>query len=379
MFFINIISGYILINSYLFVRGWQVLPSGLGFRLAYTVLFWPAALSFLSLRLFEDSLPPALAEIMTWVGALWLAAFFYLFFFVLLVDILRAVNRFWPFFPGFIFENYSRAKYVTAGLALGAVALILIGGFINARAPRVTELEIFINKQAGTLKSLNIVMASDIHIGTIVGSSWLKRIIDKINSLSPDMVLLPGDILDQKIEQVEGKNLGEELRRIQAPLGVFAALGNHEYICCAGDAAARYLTERNITVLRDEGLKINDSFFLIGRDDISAYRRQREKRKDLEVLMKEIDRSFPIILMDHQPHNLGEAAENGVDLQLSGHTHNGQMWPFTYVIKAMFELAWGHKRIGDTHYYVTSGAAVWGPPVRVGNRPEIVSLRLNFL
>jgi predicted MPP superfamily phosphohydrolase len=185
--------------------------------------------------------------------------------------------------------------------------------------------------------------------------------------------------MDDRMELAEKKNLGEELRRLKAPLGVFAALGNHEYICCEGEAAYRYLTEQNITVLRDERIKINDSFFLIGRDDLSAGRRTGgEERKDLEALMDGIDRRFPVILMDHQPHNLGEAAEHGVDLQVSGHTHNGQMWPFNYIIRAMYELAWGYKRIGDTHYYVTNGAAVWGPPVRVGNRPEIVFIRLNF-
>ena len=317
-------------------------------------------------------------EVMTWMGAFWLAAFFYLFLLVLFVDVLRAVNHFLPFFPGFITENHSRAKYVTASLIIGAVALILTGGFIKAQVPCVTELEISLNKQAGKLKHLNIVMAADIHLGTIVGSSWLKRIINKINALSPDIVLLPGDILDNRIELVEKKNLGEELRHIQAPLGVFAALGNHEYICCDGEAAARYLNECNITVLRDDSLKINDSFFLIGRDDISRGHRKGEKRKDLKILMEGIDRRFPVILMDHQPYNLREAVENGVDLQLSGHTHNGQIWPFSYIIKAMYELAWGYKRIGDTHYFVTNGAAVWGPPVRVGNCPEIVFIRLNF-
>jgi len=378
MMFVYVISSYVVVNSYLFVRGWQALPSGPGSRLAYTILFWPIALSFLGSRVFESSLPPELLEVMTWVGSFWLAAFFYLFLLVLLVDILRAINHFLPFFPGFITENHSRAKHLATGFVLGLTALIVAGGFINARNPKVTEIEISINKEAGTLKHLNIALAADIHAGIIVGSSWLKGIVEKINALSPDIVLLPGDIIDDRLELVAGKKLEEELRRIQAPLGVFAALGNHEYICCEGEAAIRYLTEQNITVLRDESLKINDSFFLIGRDDFSADIRKGEKRKDLEALMDGVDRRFPVILMDHQPHHLGEAAGNGVDLQLSGHTHNGQMWPFNYIIGAMFELAWGYKRIGDTHYYVTNGAAVWGPPVRVGHRPEIVFVRLSF-
>jgi len=378
MFLIIIISGYILINSYLFVRGWQILPSETSFRLVYAILFWPVVLSYLGSRVFENILPFSLADVMTWIGSFWIAAFIYLFLAVLVLDALRAVNHFLPFFPSFVTENYARAKYVTAGVVLGAVALTLIVGFINARTPRVTELEIPINKQAGELKSLNIVMAADIHAGTIVGHSWLKQIVDKINAQSPDIVLLPGDIIDNNIALLVQKNTGEELRRIQARYGVFAALGNHEYICCGSEAAVRYLTEHSITVLRDQSIKIDDSFFLVGRDDYAMSRWTGEKRKTLEALMDGIDRRFPIILMDHQPYNLHEAAENRVDLQLSGHTHHGQLWPVNYITKAMYELAWGYKRIGDTHYYVTNGAAVWAPSVRIGNRPEIVFIRLNF-
>ena len=378
IFLILILPAYVLISTYLFIRGWQTFPSGKGFRLIYTILYWTTALSYLFNRIFEHALPSALTSVLTWIGTFWVAAFVYLFLAVLILDALRAANHFLPFFPGFVTENYARAKYVTTGIIFGAVVLTLIGGYINARTLRVTELEISINKQAGELKNLNIVVVADTHIGTIVGSSWVKQIVDKINALSPDIVLLPGDILDNREELLVQKGIGEELRRIQARYGVFAALGNHEYICCGGEGAIRYLTERNITVLRDQSIKIDNSFFLVGRDDYSMERWAGRKRKDLKDLMEGIDSRFPIILLDHQPYNLHEAAENGVDLQVSGHTHCGQFWPFNYIVEALFELAWGYKRTGDTHYYVTNGAAVWGPPVRVGSRPEIVFIRLNF-
>jgi predicted MPP superfamily phosphohydrolase len=289
------------------------------------------------------------------------------------------VNHFLPFFPGVVAQNYARVKLATAGVVIGAVALILLCGFINARIPRVRELELSVNKQAGDLKSLNIVMASDIHTGMIIGRSRLESFVDKINALSPDIVLLPGDIIDGSIELVIRENLGEDLRRIKARYGVFAALGNHEYIGGEGEAAIRYMTEHNITVLRDQSVKIKDSFFIVGRDDLSINRRSGQARKYLKVLMDAVDRRFPVILLDHQPFNLREAAENGVDLQLSGHTHYGQLWPVNYIVEAIYELAWGYKRIGDTHYYVSNGAGTWGPPVRVGNRPEIVHIRLNFV
>ena len=378
MFFAMFIFVFGLINAYLFIRGWQALPSCPVLRPVYTVLFWLTALSFLGSRVFENALPVSIADAMTWVGSFWLAALVYLFLAMLVLDAIRAVNHFLPFFPGFVVENYARAKYITLCIVLVSVALTLVGGFINTRVPRIRNMEILISKQAGNLKSLNVVMAADIHIGTIVGRSWLGSIVDKINALSPDLVLLPGDIIDVKTDTLIRENIGEELQRIQARHGVYAVPGNHEYIGCGGDLAVRYLTENNITVLRDESIKVEDSFFIVGRDDYSANRYTGEDRKELKTLMEGVDGAFPIILMDHQPHNLSEAAENGVDLQLSGHTHYGQLWPLNYVVEAVYELAWGYKQMDGTHYYVTNGAATWGPPVRVGNRPEIVLIRLSF-
>ena len=377
-FIFMFISIFGFLNFYVFIRGWQALPSGPGFRLAYIVLYWLVALSYIGGRSLENVLPPAFTSALSWIGAFWIAALLYLLLTVVVLDLLRAANHFLPFFPAAVTENYARTKCATAFIVLGAVALALIGGFINSRVPRVRELELSINKQAGELKTLNIVMASDIHIGTIIGRSWLEPFVDKVNSLSPDIVLLPGDVVDSSIELIIRENLGEELKRIRARYGVFASLGNHEYIGNDGEAAARYLAGQNITVLRDQSVKIKDSFFIIGRDDRSMSRRSGRSRKDLKALANEVDRRFPVILLDHQPFNLREAAENGVDLQLSGHTHYGQFWPVNYIVKAIYELAWGYKRIGDTHYYVSNGAGTWGPPIRIGNRPEIVLIHLSF-
>ena len=366
-----------IVNFYVFLRGWQVIPSGSGFRPVYAVLYWLVALSFFGGRWFENILPSGLTSVLTWVGSFWVAAILYLLLATIVLDALRVVNHFLPFFPGAVTENYARAKLMTTGIVIGAVALTLLGGFINSRVLRVKELELTVNKQAGELKSLDIVVASDIHIGTIIGRSRLGTIVDKINALSPDVVLLPGDIIDSRIELIIRKNKGEDLKRIQARYGVFAVPGNHEYIG-GGEEAIRYLSERNITVLRDESVKVKDSFFIVGREDRSVNRFLGQTRKDLEVLMDDVDRRFPLILMDHQPYDPHEAAENGIDLYLAGHTHYGQLWPFRYVVRAIYELAWGYGRVGNTHYYVTSGAGTWGPPVRTGTHSEIVFIRLNF-
>ena len=371
------ISVFGFLNCYVFIRGWQVLASSPGIRPAYAILYWLVALSFIGGRGLENVLPSTLTDILAWIGSFWIAALLYFLLAALVLDALRIVNHFLPFFPGFVTENYARAKCATAGVVIGAVALTLLGGFINARFPRVNELEISVNKPAGKLKTLNIVMVSDIHIGTIIGRSWGEPFVDKINALSPDIVLMPGDIVDGQPGLSMHKNPGEAMRRIQARYGVFAAPGNHEYIG-SGGSVSLYMADLNITLLRDQHIKIGNSFFVVGRDDRSMGRRAGQSRKDLKTLMDEVDRRLPVILLDHQPYNLHEAAENGVDLQLSGHTHYGQLWPVNYIVKALYEIAWGYKRIGDTHYYVSNGAGTWGPPVRVGKRPEIVFVRMNF-
>jgi hypothetical protein len=158
---------------------------------------------------------------------------------------------------------------------------------------------------------------------------------------------------------------------------VIAITGNHEYIGGVEDAY-KYLTEHGITVLRDASTKVADSLYVVGREDLSKKSFARGTRKPLHEVMADVDRSWPIILMDHQPFRLNEAAENGVDLQLSGHTHHGQLWPFHFITRKMYEVSWGYKKKGETHYYVSCGVGTWGPPVRIGNKPEIVNIKLAF-
>jgi predicted MPP superfamily phosphohydrolase len=198
-----------------------------------------------------------------------------------------------------------------------------------------------------------------------------------INQLEPDIVLLPGDVVDEDIGPVIKQNLGETLRKLRAPLGVVAVTGNHEYIGGV-EPACRYLVDHGIIMLRDQVMVVRDSFTIVGREDRSYNRGKERKRKTLADLMKNVDRSLPVILMDHQPFGLQEAVDNGVDLQLSGHTHHGQLWPFNFITKRVYELSRGYLKKGDTHIYVSCGVGTWGPPVRTGNRPEIVNIKLSF-
>ncbi len=366
-----------LLSFYIFIRGLQSIPQGSSLRHPYTIVFWIIACSFLGGRMLERVWPSVVTDLLIWIGSFWIAAMIYFLIAVVSLDVMRLINHFLPFFPSFITKNYSQAKYVLSASVIGLVGLILLAGHINSLIPRIRKLDISIAKRAGAFKTLKIAMASDIHLGTIVGRSRFDHMVEKINSLDADLVLLPGDIVDEDLRPVIKQNLGEALRNIKARLGVYAATGNHEHIGGV-EKACGYLRDHNIIVLRDQSAKIGGSFYLVGREDRAVGSFDGYLRKSLPELLAGIDKTFPIILMDHQPFGLREAADEGVDLQLSGHTHYGQLWPVNYIVRSIYELAWGYKKIGSTHFYVSNGVGTWGPPVRVGHRPEIVLLQLIF-
>jgi predicted MPP superfamily phosphohydrolase len=366
-----------LISFYIYIRGLQSIPQDSSLRHAYTLTFWIVALSFPAGRLLEKVWPSAISDLLIWMGSFWLAALLYFLIAIVLLDLLRFTNHFMPFFPRVIADNYPQAKYLIAAGVLGGVGLLLLGGHINSVMPRIKQLNLVIAKKTPHIKKLNVAVVTDIHLGTIIGRSRFDLIVDKINRLDPDLVLLPGDIVDEDLAPVIKQNLGESLLNIKSRFGVYASTGNHEYIGGV-EKACDYLTKHNITMLRDRSIKIDDSFFLVGREDRSMSWATERQRKDLADLMAEVDKSYPIILMDHQPFALEEAAQQGVDLQLSGHTHNAQMWPLNYIVQSIYKLAWGYTRIGNTHYYVSDGVGTWGPPVRIGSYPEIVNIIINF-
>lgn len=366
-----------LVSLYIYIRGLQAIPSDSRFRGLYTIVFWTIAASFLGGRLLESAWRSPLSDVLVWTGSFWIAAMLYFFLAALFFDVVRVVNHFLPFYPSAVTNDYSRAKLIAAGSVVTVVALLLLVGHVNALFPRIRTLDLTVTGKASEMKGLRIVAVSDIHLGSIVGRSRVNRIVSMINSLEPDVVLLPGDIVDEDLAPVISRNLGEALRNIESRFGVFAVTGNHEYIGGVEPASA-YLMDHNIIMLRDQTVKVNDSFFLVGREDRSLGRFNGGRRKDLSELMKEVDCKLPVILMDHQPFGLSEAARYGIDLQLSGHTHYGQLWPVNYIVEQVYEVAWGYRKIDGTHYYVSNGAGTWGPPVRLGNRPEIVQIRLRF-
>ena len=372
IFFFIVFTVYGLVNFYIFITGWHAIPAS--YNSWYLVSFLVLSLSYLAGRFLERAFPGFVSTLLIWLGSLWLGAMVYFFMSVILIDLLRLVNLIVPFIP----QEHSALNIFAFRLVISAVSFIVLFGFLNARSPRIKNLTLDIPKKANGLKQLKIAVASDIHLGTIICKSRIEKIVKKINSLDADLVLLPGDVVDEDIGPVIRQNLGDTLRKIKSKFGVYAITGNHEYIGGA-EPACKYLEEHGIVELRDRYVKIADSFYIIGREDRAMKSFAGKIRKSMDEIMQGIDKTLPMILMDHQPVKLEEAEKHGIDLQLSGHTHHGQLWPFNFITKKIYELSMGYKKKGNTHYYVSCGAGTWGPPVRTGNRPEIINLTLNFI
>lgn len=378
IFFSIVIVIYSLVNYYIFTRGLQALPAGSALRAWYIPVFWTLAATYIAGRFLERIWLGPLSDALVWTGSFWLGAMLYFFLLVVLIDIFRVVNHFIPIIPAFARENFANFKLWLLGGSVLLVALIVVAGYINALNPRIRTVEISIPKQANGLESLNAVVMSDIHLGTIIGNGRLERIVNKVNGLNPDIILLPGDILDEDLEPVIRQNAGATLEQLSAPMGVFGVMGNHEYIGGA-EPAYRYLTEHGIKMLRDSVVKVNDSFFLVGREDFQKGRFAGKERLSIEELMEGVDKNLPVIVLDHQPYHPEMAAAAGADLMLSGHTHNGQLWPLNFITDGMFVIGYGLGQVDGMQMYVSNGVGTWGPPLRIGNRPEIVNLKIRFV
>jgi uncharacterized protein len=376
IFFSVVLLIYSALNYYIFTHGLQAIPAGHHYRTPYKWLFLILASAYIIGRVLERVWLSPVSDVFTWVGSFWLAAMIYFFLFAILADLVRLAHLVIPY-PGFIAKDYAAAKLMLLAGIIVAVIITIVAGHLNAISPRIKRLDLAIHKNAGNMRNLHIAMVSDIHMGTVIGPRRLSSIVKNINALSPDIILIAGDAVDEDLAPVIRHNLGANLENLKAPLGVYAITGNHEYIGGA-EAAASYLTKHGITLLRDSVVLINGSFYLAGREDRDKERFSGRKRMTVDALLKDLDHKRPIILLDHQPFNLSDAAEAGADLQLSGHTHHGQLWPANYITNAIYEVSWGYLLKGKTHFYVSSGIGSWGPPVRTGNRPEIVDIHLTF-
>jgi hypothetical protein len=224
---------------------------------------------------------------------------------------------------------------------------------------------------------LRIAAVSDIHLGSIIRKRSLKKMSGMIKDLKPDLVLLLGDIVDGEIGPVLRGDLLQYFTWPRCVDGLYAITGNHEFIGGA-NRTIPYIESKGIRVLKDEMVTIEGGIQIIGRIDRDSYRFYRKERMPLGELMKLADTTKPVILLDHQPFHLDETAKYDIDLELSGHTHNGQMWPLNYVTRMIYELSYGYLKKRNTNFIVSSGYGLWGPRIRSGSRSEVLLINLTF-
>jgi len=359
-------------SMYLLVRGWQSLEIFGCRRVWFAAMLLVAALSFTAVRIRIVS--GVLYDVGNFIGYLWLVVVLYGFLILLVIDILRIIARIGKIKPAFIYRNYQRAKAIMFGAVSLLLLIILLSGYFNSHRPRATQLTIPIEKKAGHLSTLRVAMVSDIHLGQVYGRKMLARIVNTINENQSDIVVLVGDIFDGNPEPVIKKDMGAEFTRLQTKYGVYFVNGNHEhYGGGRGQIALDYLVSYGIIPLLDTVALIDGCFYLAGRIDRSI-----RSRKTILELMLDIDRQLPVILLNHQPYNLDEAEQAGVDLQLSGHTHHGQLFPLNFITGSTYEQDWGFLQKGKTKYYISCGTGTWGPPVRTAGFSEVVIIDLEF-
>ena len=317
-------------------------------------------LLFASVARKYDALPLPLAQTAYEIGTSSIMVMLYLVMIFLVLDLGRLIHLV-P--KAFLYHN----GYTAMGIFLFVFGIFLYGNLHYYNKVRV-PLEL---KSAKPLpKDYKVVMASDLHLGYHNPRKELARWVDMINAEHPDFILIAGDIIDGSMRPLIEEQMAEEFHRLAAP--VYACLGNHEYYA-GHPEAQQFYKDAGIHLLIDEAEVIDSAIVIIGRDDRTNMRRKPVKDLVADASSLFAPHSSPFtIIMDHQPYNLDRSEAAGVDFQLSGHTHRGQVWPISWITDHIYECSWGSHQRGNTQYYVSSGLGIWGGKFRIGTQSEYV-------
>jgi predicted MPP superfamily phosphohydrolase len=372
LFFTIVFTIYFLGNAYIFFKGYNIIPRDN--RVLYIVIYISLALTFIVAKFLEARHSSVFSDILNITGGFWLGFMIYGFLFLFLSDIISLVLRITGIINSQNIADYRKWAFL---ITVVSSVILITGGFINAVLPVVKKYDITIGKTAGDIKNLRIAAVSDIHLGSVIRKRSIRKLSEMLEDLKPDVVLLLGDIVDGELGPVMRGDLLKYFTGPETMDGLYAITGNHEFIGGA-KRTIPYIESKGIRILKDEKVILPGGIQLIGRLDRGSFRYFGKERMSLEDLMKGIDHARPIILLDHQPNRLDESEKNGVDLQLSGHTHNGQLWPLNYITRRVFELSYGYRRKGNSQFIVSSGYGLWGPRIRSGSRSEVLLINIKF-
>ncbi len=374
IFFTIVLGVYFGGNFYIYKRALQALHAGGPLLLLVKLFLLLLILAFPVGRLMDRFCRCEASYYITLLGSFWLGAMLYFFLTLVFIDFLRLINHYFNLFPQIVKYNAVASGRIVAICVLALVSAVLVLGYRSARNVEVTQIDITLDKLTPKNNAFNIVQVSDVHLGTVVGKERLVGIVDKVNALDPDLVLITGDLVDENVAKLE--DMVEPLSRIKSRRGVFAVTGNHEFYAGV-EEAVRFMEQAGVIVLRNRYVTIDSILNLVGVDDITGQRQFGSRNPSLEAIVRGMDKSLPTLLMNHTPINLEEAEAAGIDLQLSGHTHKGQLFPLNFVTNAVYQVHSGYARVGKMQIYVSNGVGTWGPPVRVGAPPEIVQISLR--
>ena len=371
---VNAFIIHLTLNLLVFLKGWYVFDHKKWARIILVLVFTIELLIYSAGFFFYRHFPENVNQFIRVLGTSWMLFLLYSggiwFISDLLYIIIKRIR-----IKTWILRGQSQIYKISSyTVTIIIVLVVMVDGHIKFLNPVVQQIPISINKSGGNLDSIRVAMIGDLHLGWMINREHTKRFVNLIMAQKPDLILFVGDIIDSNIDPILEQNMDKELARLHAPYGVFSCTGNHEYRYDAEDKI-QLLNDAGIKMLRDSAILVNSLFYVIGREDRIVL-----DRKSLEDILTEqdVDRSKPLIVLNHTPDDLDEEADAGVDLALYGHTHHGQAFPGNIATEIVFEVAHGYKKKENTHFYVTSGLGLVGPQFRIGTVSEIVMINIKF-
>lgn len=385
---------YILINIY--IVHWMILWMSacthlfqtLIFRVCFAGFYVFLASSLLTCFLIRK--PPALHRFLKNTANYFQGTFLYILIVIVTTDLGRLLLKH-TLHPAWIYSR--RAFVITGAICTLLITGISIYGILNQWKLKTKSYDVNIDKQVDDMDSMKIVLLADIHFGYSIGERYARLLVKKINAENPDLICIAGDVFDNEYKGLKNpEKTAAILRSLKSRYGVYACWGNHDLSepILAGftfrnakqdyddPRMYEFLRSSNIRLLNDESVLIDNRFYLVGRKDPSRCRKINDTRKSPSQLTQTLDKSRPVIFIDHQPGELDEISSAGADLDLCGHTHDGQLFPLNIITGLVWENSCGYLKKGNMHNIVTSGAGIWGPNMRTATDSEICSITVHF-
>lgn len=394
MIFLFLLPFYLGVSSYMMFRFFYWMKhcnhrfNWLRFKVPFAVVYLFMALSPVIAFLLPKS---AVAIVIRRISTYWIGIMLYSLLYVVLFDLLRLIAKHTKLKNTLLF---SRGSVISIGSVVVACAVATcLYGIFNARNIKVNEYSVTVNKSCGSDKHLKAVLVADLHMGYAIGVDHITNMVEKINQQDADIVIIAGDIFDNSYDGMDDpEGIKAQLQSIKSKYGVYAVYGNHdidEKILMGftfdwggkqlhNEKMTNFVKDCGITLINDESVLINDEFYLVGRRDTDKPGTEDGTRAEISELTKDLDKTKPIFVLSHEPDELQKTADAGADIDFSGHTHDGQLFPGNLTIGLFWENPCGMIKKDNMYSIVTSGVGVYGTFMRVGTDAEICSVDIDF-